>query len=334
MDENKIVELYLAGDSIARIKEKYGSTDYTIHRILAKNNIAIRKQATFKSHLSEQDKLDIIQKYKENGNAKGLAREYKVCHTTIRRLLAKNQIKIKNTYELDDNYFENIDSEDKAYILGFIYADGHNNKLGTRITIGLSAKDIDILEKIRIRLFRNNDAPIRVWDRGFCEIKGRVIKEGKMCELHLHSTKISSDLTKIGCVHDKTYKCYLPNIDRKYMKDFIRGFLDGDGSIIHGVYQGYFRAIASICCRESFAKSLKEEVQEILNINSNIIVRKETSVVVTWSITKREDVITFLDWIYKDANIYLDRKYNKYLEAIQLYKEYREQKHGTRCQLK
>ena len=54
---------------------------------------------------------------------------------------------LKTKYSYDRNYFEKIDTEDKAYFLGFLYADGFNTKQGFRLQI--SQKDEDVLLKLK-----------------------------------------------------------------------------------------------------------------------------------------------------------------------------------------
>ena len=67
----------------------------------------------------------------------------------VRRVLKEEGIntRLKNRYILDENYFDCIDTEAKAYILGFIYADGFvgDEKFNN---IVISVNDLEILEFI------------------------------------------------------------------------------------------------------------------------------------------------------------------------------------------
>jgi hypothetical protein len=75
-------------------------------------------------------------------------------YMTICKLLDSMGIKRRKNgmrrYELNENYFDVIDSHDKAYILGFLFADGCNNPKKYTISISLQEEDKDILEKMRI----------------------------------------------------------------------------------------------------------------------------------------------------------------------------------------
>ena len=60
-------------------------------------------------------------------------------------------------YSVDTHFFDSIDTEEKAYILGYILADGHVAS-DNHIMFGLHEKDVDILYKIRDSM--RTEAPI------------------------------------------------------------------------------------------------------------------------------------------------------------------------------
>ncbi|MCK9429171.1 MAG: hypothetical protein M0R17_04145 [Candidatus Omnitrophica bacterium] len=120
-------------------------------------------------------------------------------------------------YTLNENYFNKIDTENKAYILGFIYADGSINRASNSFTVGLAAKDIEILEFIKSEL---------KYSGSICHNKkGSII-------LTITSKVIKNDLIKLGIIPNKTYESKsLPTIDNNLISHMMRGFFDGDGSI-------------------------------------------------------------------------------------------------------
>lgn len=63
----------------------------------------------------------------------------------------RNYISIRK-YTLDENYFETIDTPNKAYILGLLFADGSNNPSKMTVSISLQEEDVQLLEKIRSEL--------------------------------------------------------------------------------------------------------------------------------------------------------------------------------------
>lgn len=119
-------------------------------------------------------------------------------------------------FKCNDNYFENIDTANKAYILGFIAADGcilENNTL--QITI--KKDDIEILNFIKKEL----------------QYEGRIkIDKETYISLRVKSKKICQDLSKYFIVPRKTKILKFPtNIRPIFYKNYIRGYFDGDGSI-------------------------------------------------------------------------------------------------------
>ena len=62
-------------------------------------------------------------------------------------------------YQLNEHYFDKIDTPNKAYILGFLYADGNNSSSGRSIKMQLQEKDFEILEKIRLEL--DSELPLK-----------------------------------------------------------------------------------------------------------------------------------------------------------------------------
>jgi intein/homing endonuclease len=132
------------------------------------------------------------------------------------------------TYSIDENYFNEINSNNKAYILGFIYADGSVCK--NYLSIWLSDKDIEILEFIKLELKYE----------GKIYVRNNEIKNKKYVGFSVSSKKMVNDLIKLGVVRNKTYLSKeLPIYDKKYEAAFLRGFFDGDGSIYLNNNRGY-----------------------------------------------------------------------------------------------
>lgn len=128
----------------------------------------------------------------------------------------------------NEDYFKVIDSEDKAYWLGFISADGSVSKDAYHIRISLSSIDTKHLEKFLICINAND---VNIFTQhmtgGFS-----ATKEGgsDIATINLTSMKMWNDLHQYNIDHNKSYNIELPNIDDKMMSHYLRGFIDGDGS--------------------------------------------------------------------------------------------------------
>ena len=123
-------------------------------------------------------------------------------------------------YKLNENFFKTIDSEEKAYFLGFLFADGYINEKINMVDLTIHHKDKEILDKFVLCVYP----------------EGRPLKTIRVSYLRLviNSSTIINDLVKYGCVQAKTFILKFPVISEKFQRDFIRGYFDGDGSICVG----------------------------------------------------------------------------------------------------
>lgn len=228
-------------------------------------------------------------------NTSQIAKKFNVDRGTIsywcKKLLLPidKQVGQKRKYSLDTDFFKNIDSEEKAYILGFIMADGYIESTGRSLAIKLHKKDIDILEKIKRCL--NSDAPI-----GFRE-------NGRFRILSICSKELVSDLKNLSVVINKTSTLTFPVLSSDLYNHFLRGYFDGDGHIGK-------RQCALVVGSLSFLTNLLIFLESQHNFKPWLS-KKETYTFLQFN--KQHSF--FISWLYTDAQIYLDRKYeafNKY----------------------
>lgn len=274
--------------------------------------------------LTDKQKKNIIKDYKTNQfTLAKLGLKYHVTGGTIAYTLKQNKIKIvrkkqgtgrKRKYPLNDDYFNKIDTEDKAYFLGLLYADGCNYSKRNLITISLQDRDIDILQKFNKYLKHNK--PLRF-------VAKRTKNHVNQYRLDLVSKTMCESLISLGCIPNKTLILKFPTyhqVPKHLFHHFLRGMWDGDGCIsIHMKKQKYLDISACLAGCIPFCKSLKIYIKENLNIHCGYRLNKrKTSVQCT--VSGNQQTKRFLRWLYKNATVYLDRKYNKYLTVISLVK--------------
>lgn len=211
-------------------------------------------------------------------------------------------------YTLNHDYFENIDNEQKAYWLGFMYADGYVTKRG-QVGISLAMRDMDHLHKF------NNCIESTYSIKVYTQTSGYVVGT-EYCRLLFQSNKMKDDLEKHGCMEQKTNILKAPNLEKKLAPHFIRGYLDGDGCITrHMNKYGSFDWTVKFVGTESLLEFIKEYIHDnnVATINK-YHKRHEYHEVKSLELGGNIQVEKFLDLIYKDATMYLDRKYDKYIE--------------------
>lgn len=258
-------------------------------------------------------KEEIIKMYiNDNLNASEIARIINCHHSTISLALKNWDIpkrsmkQISRKFKVNESYFKQIDTEDKAYWLGFIYADGYLTN-GNQIGITLGRKDKEHIEKFLKSIASNYEIKDYESDTGFGKVLySRVI---------ITSEKMYSDLYKLGVMENKTLELTFPNIDRNLLNHFVRGYFDGDGSLSGNVPSVRFK----VCGTKEFLKSLidilnREIVDYQGTFNYKFYKRYKERDINNYYISYGGNikVRNIMNYIYKDSTIYLDRKYNKY----------------------
>lgn len=276
-----------------------------------------------KKDINEEQWNELIEKYKNGAAGTAMCKEYNITYYTLRKKLDEldiptnnkknNTVKVgrKNTYDFNEDFFEVIDSEEKAYWLGFIYADGYiteNNKCG----ISLKSVDIGHLEKFKKSIKSNHK--ISIYESQYNE-KCNITE---YCRIILTSKKNVDNLMDKGVSHRKSLILKFPNKEIfKNQNDiihFIRGYFDGDGSIIGGGIP-----------RISFVgtKEFLEKLVELFPFKTNASIIKDNRTSDTYEIKfgSKEHIKIFLNWLYfgKDCKTFLDRKYKLAQEYLSKY---------------
>lgn len=256
---------------------------------------------------SEDFVQQVIHLYNLGESALKISKKLKLGSTSVYRILDKNnverrkQLETSRKYAIKGDYFNTIDDNDKAYILGLICADGCNTLTKERsvLRINLAIKDIDILEKIRDVISPNS--PIAI-------TKNTPPRQDS-CLLALYSKNLVEGLNKLGVTNNKTYELEFPFIEDRYYSHFIRGYFDGDGSIMVGE-NGNFTVRIDITGRIGVVKNIQDILVKELNINRTKILKDSKSEVVHHlKYGGFENCTKIRAFMYKDANLYINRKH-------------------------
>lgn len=301
--ELEVIDLFLNSNmSLTSIAEKYGRTSRDfVYRILDSHGIS-RKRRHIANKITKNDIDNVIYLYqKQNMPMSKIAERYKTSSNAVKKILVQNNINIRRHYKqsFNENYFDNIDTNNKAYLLGFLYADGCIQKNNV-VSIVVHEKDREILEMYAKELDATNIIN-KVSNKQHVRIS--------FCSKHMCDT-----LIELGCGHNKTNELKFPDINGKYKYDFIRGFMDGDGCICITNRREYKYISLSFTGTLEMMQSLKD----IFNVDNNIKFYRNAYCI---HIGKTEDVLRILKNIYSNATLYMSRKYNKYKEFIEWYRE-------------
>lgn len=224
----------------------------------------------------------------------------------------------KYPYYCNYHYFDIIDTEEKAYWLGFLTADGwinQNEKThSAAVGIDLQYGDINHLKKFNKSIGGNYQITDR-WKP--CLISTKDTKQKHhICTIRIFSKIMYNSLASLG-FSNKTLTIEFPQLEKELMRHYIRGFFDGDGCFT--ITNKTFK-VSFITASENFKNGLINYIYNLgMNITDNNYINNCGTIMYRPDITKKSDKIKFLDYIYKDSTIYLDRKYKKYLKVKEKY---------------
>lgn len=326
--ENKeqIIELYLSGLGSDTISKQFDIHANTVLKILKQNGIDRRPIARKKIQIS--DEIKIVEMYQQGMSAPEIAEQFNVAHTLILRYLEKSGINRRSAeechriYSISEDFFDVIDTQEKAYFLGFLYADGGNNKDANFVRIDLARKDKDILEKLASLIYLEEPLQhIKNQDREK-EYKGQKVIY-YTSYFNINSKHICHKLEELGCGQAKSLIITFPKwlIDPKLQRHFIRGYYDGDGGVSLTdikTRSSTTKMISTIEFCKAMAKIIETQTEIHFGEPYNDVDSKN---VYSIRLAGNQQIANFLNWLYKDATIYLDRKYSLYLQLLEKNKD-------------
>jgi len=195
----------------------------------------LRKGNTKMSNIIwQQDQISyVVEQYNLHHSTTAIANQFNVSAEAIRTLLRKQHVHVQTLTELqtidyprNSKFFAQIDTPQKAYWLGFLYADGYIS-LRNEIRIDLKQDDDQHLNKFRTAIQAINH------QIGYSE-KREGDKVFPQAYFTIRDKEMAADLNRLGCYNNKSSSLVFPTykqVPLKYMSHFIRGYFDGDGSI-------------------------------------------------------------------------------------------------------
>ena len=299
--EDEIVALYQAGMDAVQLATRYGITSTTVYKTLERYGVTRRANSDIKRKLNLTQEAEAMALYQQGLPASQIAGQYGVNDQTVYNILEahglnrRSRSEARILYPRNEHAFDEITTEHAAYWLGFIAADG--NVTRTTLRIGLSAKDADHLRKLAEWLaptipiyagINNHDRPVAT--------------------LAIGSKYLVEALAKYSIVPRKTYIMkHLPPVPEHLMRHMLRGYIDADG---------YFSRIEDYGARFGVAAFNREMVEEIQDWFIQELGVSRTSPVHTgtaWHYRKTGtlQVGKIAAYLYSDAQVYLDRKYER-----------------------
>ena len=267
----------------------------------------------------EEMQQQIIDDYLNNKSMRQIEKDYGVTRQSVAKFLEEKNIKTTKgnhhrLYTHDYDYFEKIDTEEKAYWLGFMFADGYivdySNKYGEdKFGITLHSKDISSLEAFKKSIHATNPITDVSHD-------GRTLRR-----IIMSSQKTVNDLISHGCVKQKSLILQPPiGVPDELLHHFIRGFFDGDGSLYWNKSAFTAHKTWETPSYSINFTSTKQMIEWLIEIAGEGHISKENRREKTYyfKLDGNKKVRRFCDYMYKNATIFMERKYNLYKELCKI----------------
>lgn len=210
------------------------------------------------------------------------------------------------------DYFHEINTEEKAYWLGFLYADGCVSNDMKCTTVELSSIDEE-----HVRKFAN-----AIHSEHKISFKG---KNNEFVRIAVSCKQMCIDLCNNGCVPNKSMVLQFPTSDivpDDLIHHFIRGYFDGDGCLSHsvGLHKRNDRNPDKLYQHDKWTlkfigtMSMMKGISEYLDMHNKLYNQLKGKNHYTLKCGGKALVKNKMDMIYKNATVYLNRKYDKYKE--------------------
>ena len=312
-----VIQRYNNGESCRDLGKGYGVCAATLWNVLQREGVETRSN----KKLTEPQKQELIELYQNRKNTYEIGEQLNIDACTVQRWLDKLDIEKRTlsealrTYSIDETYFDEIDTEDKAYFLGWMYSDGCNSTYDNKgknrynVIIQLQKRDKEILDAFLLCM--KSTAPLAY-------VAPREENEQGYYRMSIYNKHMSQTLEKHGVTANKTFTVTYPTwLPEKLQHHFVRGVFDGDGSIsLHGKRKqdGEFGgASVSIIGTEDLCNNIWRIMREELRLPAYITDTHNTDERIrTVRIDRIMSVYKFTEWMYEDATIWLSRKKEKF----------------------
>lgn len=265
-------------------------------------------------------------------SSKKISKKFKISKTSLYNILKRNNIKPRTIsesgtkYFCDNEFFKDINTEKKAYFLGWMYSDGNiirrNKTEIVGFEIGLSGKDeFHILKK-----FKNS-----------IKFTGNIHRKKKYKKTHKLHRRISikckdsaNYLIEKGCFPAKSLILKFPTdnqVPEFLLNHFLRGFIEGDGCIS---FTKNKTLLIGFLSSKDFSLGFKNYIEKKLNIYVglyNYKSHRNSTEIKIYGL----DGIKFLDYIYNNSSINLKRKRLVYENYLKYLKKRLSNKDGFAC---
>lgn len=264
--------------------------------------------------LTIEEKKEIIDFYYNNQdvNVEEIRKKFKLTKRAMPNIFKEfniNSLK-RNRYTLDESFFDDIDNELKAYLLGYLFADGFvGNEKFNNIVFSQKIEDGEsvVLFKNAIN-FTGDLRKVAPSKTSFPNSKEQLV-------INFSSSHMAKKLRAYGLIKKEDYAKF-PKIKESLIRHFIRGYFDGDGSIVErkSSYKNniYYGGLIEFIIHKNLLDSFLLIFSDIkFNVSHS-----KTEYMLYLKTSSNKFLQFFYDYFYKDSKYFLSRKKEKFDKII------------------
>lgn len=326
--EKEVALLYRGGMKIGQISRKIGKTESFVKSLLKRQGEPLRKRQNLSGQELEDKVLELYNEQKLS--IKDIKVKLKKSFSTIKEILKSHEITIRQSnsgkyyYSYNKDYFKTVDTHEKAFILGLWMTDGSVAKNEKSFSISLHWNDWKLLDDVRKQL--SEDKSLSFYET----------KSGQKCVLTIHCEEMAKDLIRLGIVPNKTFKLKVePWMLGEFKNSAILGLMAGDGSFskvlrknVGGkkLWRPYSNWVFSFVGLKPICEFIKKTFHEELGVHASLSpaskyknsIEKPLCIV---SVAGNLQSKRVMEWLHKDCSIFMQRKYNNYLDLVDFLEE-------------
>ena len=263
-----------------------------------------------KKKISIENEIKIIDLYVyENKSTCYISKLFNTNTNLIRNLLIRNDIKLRKNsenskkYKVNEDYFNDINTNEKAYFIGLLFADGNIAKKTLHTSISLKEDDAYILDYFLKKIYENRE--LEYIPKKTKLFNDSIVESLPQKKLSIQNKKIGNDLLKIGLIPNKTHILKFPIINKIFYPSFILGYFDGDGCIYKSKSVKNNFLINFAGC-EGFLIEVQNILINELGLNKTKLQKHKNIFYLRYS--GKNNIKKIFSYMYNNDNICLKRK--------------------------
>jgi hypothetical protein len=319
------------------IVEKYDITFTALHKVLDERNVKYGQKERV-----EEKQVKILELYNSGMSTTKMADVVNIGQRDIAKYLEKYNVELRTTdfynrrYTVDHDYFEKINTFEKAQILGMLAADGYTEKIKNTVNLGLKEQDKYYVEWVNKCLGSNSPVYISQYKSDLPHGKNAFSHREDHYKMTVCSPKMKKDLEQWGIIHRKTWSNHsLPPLDKEFWGAYILGYFEGDGTVGHytnpRIMQNKYSTTETLRCdfrfEILFLEKMAYEVQKLLweEFDIKVQVTKDSGrysiPLVKIQNSSAQYMIKLYHFMYDNASFVMQRKHDIFLTIMNVLKD-------------